>query len=142
MSFASHLEKLFFYLSFRDIPQSCSGKKGVPKCFAKFARKHLCQSLLFNEVAVKKETLTQIFSCKFCEILMNMYFGEHLWTTASEVLKIEILNLQVCPLVVPLANLLLYTVFQLIKIKLTQSRNNEHFVKLMVECQVLRIRGV
>ena len=141
MSFGSHLEKLVLYLSFRGIHQSCAGEKGVFKCFAKFTRKHLCQSLLFNEVAVKKETLTQIFSYKFCEILKNTYFEEYMWMTASEVLKIEILNLQVRPRVVPLANLLLHTVFQLLKIKLMQSKNNEHYVKLMVECQVLHIRG-
>ena len=56
--------------------------KGVPKNFAKFTGKHLCQSLFFNEVAVqffliKKETLVQVFSCKFCEILRTPFFNEH-----------------------------------------------------------------
>ena len=30
------------------------------------------------------ETLTQVFSCKFCEISKNTFFTEHLWTTASQ----------------------------------------------------------
>ena len=42
-------------------------KKGVLKSFAKFTGKRLCQSLFFNKVAdfIKKETLTQVFSCEF-----------------------------------------------------------------------------
>ena len=44
-------------------------KKGVLRNFAKFTGKHLCQSLFF-----KKETLVQIFSCKFCEISKNIFF--------------------------------------------------------------------
>ena len=32
---------------------------------------------------VKKETLTRVFSCEFCEISKNTFFTEHLWTTAS-----------------------------------------------------------
>ena len=34
---------------------------------------------------IKKETLAQVFSCKFCEISKNTFFTEHLWTTASNV---------------------------------------------------------
>ena len=50
----------------------------------------LRQSLFFNKVAgaagnfIKQETLTQVFSCEFCEIFKNTFFSEHLWTTASE----------------------------------------------------------
>ena len=32
---------------------------------------------------IKKETLTQVFSCQFCEISKNTFFTEHLWTTDS-----------------------------------------------------------
>ena len=49
-------------------------KKGVLKNFAKFTEKHLRQSLFFIKVAclrpatlLKKETLSQVFSCEFCE---------------------------------------------------------------------------
>ena len=56
-------------------------KKGVLRNFAKFTRKHLCQRLFFNKVAGrglklywKKESLAQVFSCKFCEISKNIFF--------------------------------------------------------------------
>ena len=90
----------------------CSVKKGVLKNFAKFTGKHLCQSLSFNKVAglrsatllkkrlwrrcfpvnfakflafnfIKKETLSQVFSCEFCKISKNTFFTEHLRTNAS-----------------------------------------------------------
>ena len=32
---------------------------------------------------IKKETLAQVSSCKFCEIFKNAFFTEHLWTTVS-----------------------------------------------------------
>ena len=32
---------------------------------------------------IKKETLAQAFLCEFCEISKNIFFTEHLWTTAS-----------------------------------------------------------
>ena len=32
---------------------------------------------------MKKETLAQVFSCKFCEISKNTFFTEHFRTTAS-----------------------------------------------------------
>ena len=44
------------------------------KNFKKFTGKHLCQSLFFNKVFIKKETLAQVFSCKFCEISKNTFF--------------------------------------------------------------------
>ena len=49
-------------------------KKGVLKNFAKFTGKHQVPEFFFNKVAglslkvYSKETLTQIFSCEFCEI--------------------------------------------------------------------------
>ena len=33
---------------------------------------------------IKKETLAQVFSCKFCEIFKNTFLTEHLQLTASE----------------------------------------------------------
>ena len=44
---------------------------------------HLCNF-------VKKQTLTQIFSSEFCEIFLNNFFTEHLWTTASWILWKEL----------------------------------------------------
>ena len=64
-------------------------KKGVLKNFAKLTGKHLCQSLFFNKVAVlglqlyQKETLAQVFSCKFCEISKNTFFYKILPMAAS-----------------------------------------------------------
>ena len=48
----------------------------------------MCQSLFFNKVVgacnfFKNETLAQVFSCEYCEISKNIFFTEHLWTTAS-----------------------------------------------------------
>ena len=56
-------------------------EKGFLRNFVKFTGKHLCQSLFFNKVAglrpatlLKKETLAQVFSCKFYEISKNNFF--------------------------------------------------------------------
>ena len=32
---------------------------------------------------IKRESLAEVFSCEFCEISMNTFFTEHLWTTAT-----------------------------------------------------------
>ena len=51
-------------------------KKGVLENFAKFTGKYVCQSLFFKLQAcnfIKKETLTQVFSCEFCEISNFFY---------------------------------------------------------------------
>ena len=55
----------------------------LKSCSKKF---QLCQILFFNQVAglrpatlLKKETLAQVFSCKFCEISKNTFFTERLW---------------------------------------------------------------
>ena len=38
---------------------------------------------------IKKETLTQVLTCDFCEISKNTFFKKYLWTTASDSLTIE-----------------------------------------------------
>ena len=57
-------------------------KNDVLRNFAKFTGKHLCQSLFFNKVTglrpeacnfIEKETLTQVFCCKFCKISKNTF---------------------------------------------------------------------
>ena len=61
-------------------------KKGILRNFTKFTEKHLCQSLLFNKVDfIKKETLAQVFSCKFCEISKNTFLYRTPLAAASEV---------------------------------------------------------
>ena len=78
----------------RSNHQMCSLRKDVPRNFAKFTGKHLCQSLFLNKVEgkqqaetfnfIKKETSAQVFSCEFCGISKNTFFTEHLWATAFE----------------------------------------------------------
>ena len=67
--------------------------KVLPRNFAKFTGKHLCQNLFYNKVAglrpeacnfIKIETLAQVFPCEFCEISLKTFFTEHLRTTAFE----------------------------------------------------------
>ena len=69
LQFKSNWQKrLLFYT---QVWSSCLGvscKKGVFQNFAKFAGKHLCQSLFFNRVAVL------VFSYEFCEIFKNTFF--------------------------------------------------------------------
>ena len=61
-----------FYDGLRNQKQS---SLGVLRNFAKFTRKHLWQSLLFNKIAgLTKETLAQVFSCEFYEISENSSF--------------------------------------------------------------------
>ena len=50
---------------YKKQPRDIFGKKGVIKNFAKFKRKHLCQSLFFN----KKETLAKKISTFSCYTL-------------------------------------------------------------------------
>ena len=57
----------------------------VLKIFSKLTGKHQCRSLAFNKVVglrpatvLKKETVAQVFSCKFCEIFMNNFFTDDL----------------------------------------------------------------
>ena len=60
-------------------------KKGVPKNFAKFTRKHLYWSLVFDKVAgqayniIKKKIPAQVFSC----IVILRKFQEHLFYRLS-----------------------------------------------------------
>ena len=56
-------------------------KKGMLKNLAKFTGNHLCWSLFLNKTVdlkpatlFKKETPTQVFSCKYYEIFKNSFF--------------------------------------------------------------------
>ena len=64
-------------------------KTGPLKNFAKFAEKHLCQSLFLDKVSgwdlqhyQKGGSGTGVFS-EFLEIFQSIFFTEHGWTTAS-----------------------------------------------------------
>ena len=43
---------------------------------------------------IKKETLTQVFSCKLFELFKNTFFKEHLRTTASVVGRVPTIILE------------------------------------------------
>ena len=62
-------------------------KKGVLRIFAKFTGKHQCQvSFLINLLQfIKKETLTLVFSCEFCEISTNIFFHKTPLVAASDI---------------------------------------------------------
>ena len=70
---------------FRRSHWRCSTKKDVLKNFAIFTKMHLCWSLFiiklqaFRTAILLKETPTQMFFCKYLEILKNIFFTEYLW---------------------------------------------------------------
>ena len=91
--FQQHFERIACFISSKStqskrttetVAQRCSVKKGVLRSFAKVTRKHLCQSLFLNKVAGWKETLTQVFSCDFCQISKKTFFYRTPLVTASE----------------------------------------------------------
>ena len=48
-------------------------KKGVLKNFTKFTGKKMYQSLFFNKVFIKKETLAQVFPVNFAKLLRTPF---------------------------------------------------------------------
>ena len=66
----------------RSSHRMCSVKKSVPRNFAKFTGKHLCQSLLFNKVA----------GSEFGKISWNNSSTEQLRTTALRFLDVNVLK--------------------------------------------------
>ena len=72
-------------------------KKGVIRNFAKFTGKQPSQRLFFNKVAglrpkacnfIKKESLSQVFSCGICEISRTTFFYRRPLVDASVFSKI------------------------------------------------------
>ena len=68
-------------------------KKGAIRNFTKFSGKHLCQGLIFNEVAgLRLATLSKMrfwhrcFPVNFVEFLRTLFFIEHLWWLLQNVL--------------------------------------------------------
>ena len=61
-------------------------KKGVPRNFAKFIEINCARdSFLIKKDFIKKESLSQVFSCEFCEISKKTFFTEHLRKTAAAI---------------------------------------------------------
>ena len=69
-----------FWCLYRSSRPEVFGKKVALRNFPKFTGKHLCQSL-YN--FIKKDTLAQVFSCKFCEIPKNTFFQKTPLVAAS-----------------------------------------------------------
>ena len=79
----SFIGRFIFYVATSKTPYTEVATGGVLKekvflkNFAKFTGKHLSQSFFLNKVGGlalqlhQKETLAQVFSCEFCEILKN-----------------------------------------------------------------------
>ena len=70
------------------VVQRCSVKKMFFK-ISQNSQENACARVFLlikwqAQAFIKKETLAQVFSCEFCEILKNTFFIEHLWTTASD----------------------------------------------------------
>ena len=61
-------------------------KRSVEKLFWNITQnlqENKCNRILFNKL-FKKETLTLVFSCKFCKDIQNSFFVEHLRVNSSE----------------------------------------------------------
>ena len=76
----------------KSIRPGVSCKKGALKNFAKFAGKHLCQSIFFFKyicrlkpvTLLKKRLWHRCFPVNFAKLLRTTpFFTEHLWATAS-----------------------------------------------------------
>ena len=75
----------------QEVSKAVVQRFSVKKVFLEIlqnSRENNCVRVSLPEACnfIKKETLVQVFSCEFCEISNNIFFTEHLWTTASEVL--------------------------------------------------------
>ena len=58
-------------------------KKGALKNIAKLSGKFLCQRPFVNKIGAYKETLAQVFSCKYCKIFEKIFFYSTLLMAAS-----------------------------------------------------------
>ena len=69
--------------------------KKVLKNFTKFTGHYLCQSLRpvpdASHFVKKKKTLTQVFSCEFCEFFRSTFFKEHLRWLLLYLITVELL---------------------------------------------------
>ena len=76
---------ILLFSKIRRSQQKRSLRNLVLRNFAKFRRKHLCQSLFCNKVSSLglQLCLAQVFFGGFCEISKNTFFTEHICATAS-----------------------------------------------------------
>ena len=76
-------------ITVRNNHRRCSVKKGVPRNFAKFTGKYLCQSLFFKKVAglsqatlSKKRLWHRCFTVHFTKFWGHLFYRTPLWVTA------------------------------------------------------------
>ena len=65
------LNSLLLFIKTEAFSARCSVKKVILKNFAKFTGKHLYQNADVCNF-IKKEALTQVFCCEFCEIQLHV----------------------------------------------------------------------
>ena len=93
-----------------------------------YARKVFCCRPACN--FIKKETLTQVFSYKFCEISKNIFFTEDLRTTASA-------NADICTLSIGyLQKKLIYTAW---KVSVFGSFSDPYFLAFGLNMEYLSV---
>ena len=85
LQYPEKLETIFFY-QFRSSHRRCS----VKKVLLKISQENTCVRVPFSIKLqasacnfIKKQSLVQVFSCKFCHISKNTVFTEHVQTTTS-----------------------------------------------------------
>ena len=74
--------KRFVFPKYRSSFLEVICRKVALKNFTKFREKRLCQSLFFNKVAGKNETLVQVFSC-FLVNFVKFLRASFLWNTSG-----------------------------------------------------------
>ena len=92
--FNNHFFLRILSFKFRSSRPEVFCKKGVIRNFAKFTRKHLCQSLVIKKVAgrrpatlLKKRPWHRSFRVNFVKFLRTPFFTEHLWWLLLQIMK-------------------------------------------------------
>ena len=90
----------WFVKSYKQPTEVCF-KKGVFKNLIQFAGKHLCWELFFKScsltptILLKKDTPTQVLSCKFCE--NALFYQQHYYSDSSKLRTLMVFS-KMCPL--------------------------------------------
>ena len=79
LSFKIYDVACFFLLWYKSIHRRCSVKKSVLRKTSVSESPFLTKLQTLACSFIKNETLTQMFSCKFCVTFKNRFFTEHLW---------------------------------------------------------------
>ena len=79
LSFKIYDVACFFLLWYKSIHRRCSVRKSVLRKTSVSESPFLTKLQTLACSFIKNETLTQMFSCKFCVTFKNRFFTEHLW---------------------------------------------------------------